>query len=114
MQQHLKNLVEAYKYAYKLKVEGKTLEEIKDELLRQGLDNKTAKIIADNIDKNYAELKAKSRKKNIERGVFWCLAGGVMILFTSFTHLHRSGYPYFLGCGTFLFGAIRIIRGFLK
>ena len=107
-------LLKVYKYAYKLKADGKTNEEIKQELLEQGLDDKSSVIIAENIDRSFGEIRAKERKKKLTYGLLWSLCGIAVIMLTYYNNLHNSGYPYFIACVAVLFGSVRLFGALLQ
>ncbi len=112
MEPQNKNLVKIYRYAYKLKRAGKTTAEIKQELIRQGLDNKSLESIIGNIDFHYIEARKKTGKKNMLYGAIWC-AGGMVVTATTYNVYRGIGY-YVIGCGTIIFGIGKFIRGVVQ
>ena len=108
--QNQETLAKVYEYAYKLKRGGKTTAAIKQELLMQGLDDKSAETIAENIDLQYKEITKKISDKNLLYGTLWC-AGGIIVTATVYSNTYKSVSLYAVAGSTILLGVIQLFRG---
>ena len=107
-------LLKVYNYAYKLKADGKTSEQIKTELLAYGIDARSSVIIAQTIDKSYNEIKIRARNKNLLLGLLWCTVGVALAMLTHYNNLHNSGFPYLIACVALFFSVIRFLVAFFN
>jgi len=107
-------LSKVYQYAFRLKAEGKTAEQIKDELRSYGFDDKSSFIIAKKIDKSYTEIKTRERKKNILQGLFWFTGGLSLAMLTHYNNLHNSSFPYLIAGIALLLAFVRFFTAFFN
>jgi hypothetical protein len=113
MNQPQKKLLKIYKYAYKLKADGKTISEIKRELLLQNLDEKSADAVIENIDRHYIERKKKVRRDSFVYGTIWCTAGAIAG-FKIYVSPRANIVPYVLTFSAIAFGIILVCKGLLQ
>jgi len=105
--------VKVYKYAFKLKADGKTADGIKHELIMQGLDDKSAEAVTENIERHYAEFKKKAGKSNMLYGAAFLLIGIAAIALCIYYPASNT-VPYIIAFGAGLFGIIRFCRGIVQ
>ncbi len=112
-QQQEETASKIYQYAFKLRDQGKTKDEIKQDLIMHGIDESTAEAISGNIEEhyaNYTNIKKKTAEKNILYGGLWC-AGGIIITAVTYSAASDDGGHYFIAWGAIIFGAIQFFRG---
>jgi hypothetical protein len=102
----------AYKYAYELISEGKTAEQVRDELIAQGLESKRAAFIANDVSKSYPELELKTGKKNMAWGAALCTAAIITTVINN--NSQKSHTVYLIAWGFIVTGAIFFIKGLYK
>lgn len=107
-------LLKVYRYAFGLKAEGKTVEQIKNELQSYGFDDRSCVIIARNIDKSYCEIKTRERKKNLLQGLFWLTGGVTLATVTYYNNLHNSSFPYLIAAIALLLAGARFFTAFFN
>ncbi len=105
--------VKVYKYAFKLKADGKTADRIKHELIMRGLDDKSAEAVTENIERRYAELKKKAGKSNMLYGAAFLTGGGAAIALCTYYPASNS-VPYIIAFGAGLLGVIRFCKGIMQ
>ncbi len=99
----------AYKYAYELISEGKTAEQVRDELIAQGVESKRAAFIANDVSKSYPELELKTGKKNMAWGAALCTAAIIATVINN--NSQKSHVAYLIAWGIIATGAFFFIKG---
>jgi len=107
-------LLKVYQYAFRLKADGKTIEQIKNELRSYGIDDRSSFLIAKKIDKSYAEIKTRERKKNLLQGLFWLTGGTALATVTYYNNLHNSSFPYLIAGIALLLASARFFTAFFN
>lgn len=107
-------LLKVYQYAFRLKADGKTTEQIKNELRLYGFDDKSCFMIARKIDESYTEIKTRERKKNILQGLFWFAGGTSLATLTHYNNLHNSSFPYMVAAIALLLAGVRFFTAFFN
>lgn len=107
-------LLKVYQYAFRLKAEGKSIDQIKSELRSYGFDDKSSFIIARNIDKSYTEIKTRERKKNSLQGLFWFAGGTALATLTHYNNLHNSSFPYLIATLALCLAGARFFTAFFN
>ncbi len=102
-----------YQYAYSLKTHGKNVEEITQELVWQGVDEKNAKTVSGDISKYYVELTFRAGKRNI---LFGCACGIIGMLATIIANNcnTQSNIGYLIAWGIIGIGSAKLINGIVK
>jgi len=91
-----------YEYTAKLLVEEKKKpSEVKAILVQQGVDNESASIVVDTLEKQINQAKKESGNKDMLYGAMWCIGGIVATV-------ADLGYVFW---GAIVFGAIQFIKG---
>ena len=102
-----------YQYAYTLKAHGKSPEEITQELIWQGIDEKYAKTVSGDINKYYVQLTFKTGKRDILFG-FKCGIAGMLITIVANNYNTKSNMGYIIAWGIIAIGVIKLIRGVVQ
>jgi hypothetical protein len=102
-----------YQYAYTLRTNGKNVEEITQELIWQGIDEKDAKTVSGDISKYYVELTFRSGKRNILYGAILGIAGMLTTIVAN-NYNTNSNIGYLVAWGMIGLGAIKLIRGVVQ
>lgn len=91
-----------YSYAANLMVnENKSVDETKNDLMAQGLDEESASIIVNNLQIQIGDAKKERANKDMLYGALWCV-GGIVATVADF------GYVFW---GAILFGGIQFFKG---
>lgn len=92
-----------------LLVQKMNAEEVKQNLVQNGLDRESASIIVDNLERQIVDAKKERARKDMLYGGLWCVGG---IVVTAVTYSAASGGgSYVVAWGAILFGAIQFFRG---
>jgi hypothetical protein len=98
-----------YNYAAGLKSDGRSEDDIKADLVTQGVDEESAGIIAADIEVQFADLKNKAANKNMLYGGLWCI-GGTIVTIATYSAAEGGG-RYVVAWGAIIFGAIQFFKG---
>jgi len=99
-----------YNHAADLLVNGKrNAEEVKQYLVRQGLDEQSASQVVDNVEQQIIVAKKERAKKDMLFGALWC-GGGIVVTAATYSAASGGG-SYVVAWGAILFGAIQFFRG---
>lgn len=110
MEQQQEEMVnKVYQYAFQLKAKGNNAEEIKENLINQGLDATSAETVTENVEKHYSAAKNKAADKNMLYGGLWCV-GGIVVTAATYSAASGGG-SYVVAWGAILFGGIQFFRG---
>jgi hypothetical protein len=102
-QQEIVNQI--YDFAANLMIEKKySKSETVDALIEKGLDEESASIVVNNLNKKIKEAKNESANKNMLYGALWCV-GGLIATLANFG---------FIFWGAIVFGAIQFFMGVAK
>jgi hypothetical protein len=102
-QQEIVNQI--YDFAANLMIEKKySKSETVDALIEKGLDEESASIVVNNLNKQIKEAKNESANKNMLYGALWCV-GGLIATLANFG---------FIFWGAIVFGAIQFFMGVAK
>jgi len=94
-----------YEYAVNLMIhENKNSYEVQMALKERGLDDESAKIIVENLEKEIEDAKKERANKDMLYGALWCIGG---IIATA----SNIGFIFW---GAIVFGAIQFFRGLFK
>lgn len=94
-----------YEYAANLMVnEKKNSHEIKIALKEKGLNEESASIVVENLEKQIEETKRERANKDMFYGALWCIAGIVA----------TAADIGFIFWGAIVFGGIKFFKGLLK
>lgn len=95
-------LQKIYDFAANLLVnEKKSSSETKQLLIQEGLDEESAGIVVENLEKQIKEVKKERGNKDMLYGALWCI-GGIIATVADF------GYIFW---GAIVFGGIQFFRG---
>ncbi|HAS42941.1 MAG TPA: hypothetical protein DCS93_20845 [Microscillaceae bacterium] len=102
-----------YDYAANLLInENYTSYEAKEALIEQGLDQETAAIVIDKLEKDIGEVKQKGANKDMIYGALWCI-GGIVVTAASYSAASGGG-TYVVTWGAILFGAVQFFKGLVN
>lgn len=101
---------QVYEYAADLMINEKmSALETKKMLLENGVDEKSASVIVNNLEKQIEDAKKGRANKDMLYGALWCIGG---IVVTAVTYSSASGGgTYVVAWGAILFGAIQFFKG---
>jgi len=90
--------------------EKRTVSEVKNILVNEGVDNLKAQIIIDEISDRIQKLKIKRTKNNIIRGIIFVIIGNI------FCVASYIGYDnlIYVGVVSIVWGIYKIIKGFIN
>ena len=98
--------IQAYDYAiYLYTYQGKSWEEVKQELMAQGVDTEYASVVVFYLKEHEHEQKKEAAKKDVLYGMLWVFAG------VKSTHLLTSTGGTLVCYGMALWGGWRILKG---
>ncbi len=103
-------VTQIYKYAFQLKAGGGHPDDIKENLIGRGLDATTAETIAENVEREYNNVKNKAAEKNMLYGGLWC-AGGTLVTVLTYSAASSGGGHYVVAWGAIVFGAVQFFKG---
>jgi hypothetical protein len=99
-----------YNHAANLMVnEKRNPEEVKADLVRQGLDEQSASHVVDNVEQQIIAAKKERAKKDMLYGALWC-GGGIIVTVATYSAASGGG-SYVVAWGAILFGAIQFFKG---
>ena len=90
--------------------EKRTVSEVKNILVNEGIDNANAQIIIDEISDKIKKLKMKRAKDNIIQGIVFIIVG---IIFCVEAYMKYENLKY-IGAVIIIWGAYKIIKGFIS
>ena len=91
-----------YEYAASLLFEeNKSSDEVRNILIKEGIDAESASIIVENLEKQIKEANKERANKDMLFGALWCIGGSVATI-------ADSGYIFW---GAIVFGAAQFIKG---
>ncbi|MEZ4868524.1 MAG: hypothetical protein R3C14_44755 [Caldilineaceae bacterium] len=98
-----------YLYAAELAKKGHSYGQIVRQLQEQGLDQKAAAKVANDITQLQREALSSAARKNMLYGALWCI-GGILVTFFSYAAAQDGG-TYIVTWGAIVFGAVQFFRG---
>ena len=94
-----------YENAANLMVEQKkSANEVKETLIKEGLDSESASNVVENIEQHMKKAKKEGANKNMLYGALWCVGGTIATV-------ADLGYIFW---GAIVFGAIQFFMGVAK
>ncbi len=98
-----------YQHAASLVRDGKSRDQVKADLLSQGLDEESAGIVTRNIFEMRKKAYSEEGRKNMLHGALWCI-GGIVVTAVTYSAA-RGGGTYVVTWGAIIFGAVQFFRG---
>ncbi|MDQ5908051.1 MAG: hypothetical protein QG599_142 [Pseudomonadota bacterium] len=101
-----------YGHAAELMRNGAKSESIINNLIEQGLDAESAKVVVSNLDEARKKQKQEQGQKNMGFGTLWCI-GGLVVTAVTYSAASGGGH-YVVAWGAVVFGAIQFLQGLFQ
>ena len=105
-------LQEVYDYTAEQIAAGRDREDIVETLMAEGLDEKAANHVIDDINSQVVDDTKKRGQKNMVWGAIWCV-GGIIVTAATYSAAEGGG-TYVVAWGAILFGAIQFFQGLIQ
>lgn len=86
--------------------------EVRKELTAMGLDEESARVVVENLERQISEAKRGKAKKDMLYGGLWFF-GGLIVTLVSLSAASGGG-TYVVAYGAIIFGGIQFFRGLLS
>ena len=93
--------------------ENKNAYEVRKELNAIGLEDESARIVVENLERQIKEAKSGKARKDMLYGGMWFF-GGLIVTVVSYSAASNGGGSYMVAYGAIIFGGIQFFRGLLS
>ena len=101
-----------YQYTAQLMIDGAKDQAIINNLIEQGLDAESAKVVVSNLAEARKQQKQKQGNKNMGFGALWCI-GGLVVTAVTYSAASNGGH-YVVAWGAVVFGTIQFLQGLFQ